>query len=64
MSRSYRKPFITSKGEARKFFKTYANRVARRHWWNARGIRSRLMYKYDISDWRWYWPDDERAKRK
>jgi len=64
LSRSYRQPYITSEGKARKFFKTYANRVARRHWWNTRGIRSRLMYKYDIDEFGWYAPDDEKAKRK
>lgn len=64
MSRSYRRPYWKSEGSAKKFFKTYANRVARRHWWNIKGLRSRLMYTYDISDWCWYCPDDPKARRK
>lgn len=63
MSRSYRKPYIKAEGKAKRFFKTYANRVARRHWWNTRGIRSRLMYTWDISDWRWHSNNPKDARK-
>jgi len=63
LSRSYRQPYCNSEGKARKWFKTYANRVARRHWWNARGLRSRLMYKYDIDDFGWYWDTPENRRK-
>lgn len=67
MSRSYREPYYTDTGwhgKRRKYFKKLANRVARRHWWNITGIYKRLMLTYDISDYSFYCPKDEKAYRK
>jgi hypothetical protein len=61
MSRSFRKPYIRG---IDKWFKKYANRVARRRNWNTEGLRMRKMLSYDISDYCFYRPDDKKAYRK
>jgi hypothetical protein len=63
MSRSYREPYCTSEGSKRKWFKTYANRVARRHRWNIEGLRRRLMYKWSIDDFGCYWDTPENRRK-
>jgi len=65
MSRSYKKNpfFIVPKNKA--FFKKYANKKVRNCFVLADGKAYKKVFNsYDIIDWRFYSPNDEKAYRK
>lgn len=65
MSRSYRKPYITQESSAKKFFKKAYNQSVRRQEEIPDGNAYRKMYSsYNITDYRFYEPNDRKARRK
>ena len=65
MSRSYRKPYATQQGKAKRFFKQKFNQDIRKEDDIPDGNAYRKMRNsYDISDYRWLCEDDPKLRRK
>lgn len=65
MSRSYRKPYATQQGKAKKFFKQQYNQDIRKEEDVPNGNAYRKMRNsYDITDFRWFNEGDAKLRRK
>jgi len=67
MSRSYKAPWFTDSTHGslrRKYFKRYSNKRARKRKLPNGNKYRRNGLTYDICDYRFYCPDDPKARRK
>lgn len=66
MSRSYRKPYACQRGGACKYFKRWANKTVRRSFkFDTGGNQYKRLYcMWDICDYKWYYPEGDKVRRK